>query len=106
MEHAKILIIDDEEAVCNVLVRQLSRAGLSHVTTCSDPTRALDVFADLEPDLVILDINMPGVSGFEILDALREQDAERLIAVPVIVLTGEGGRDTRLHALEGGLGTF
>ncbi|MCA9790375.1 MAG: two-component system response regulator [Candidatus Eremiobacteraeota bacterium] len=106
MENNTILVIDDEEAVCNVLIRQLARAGLSNVITCSDPTKAVECFTETEPDLVILDINMPGMSGFEVLEALREQDAEQLVAVPIIVLTGEGGRDTRLHALEGGARDF
>lgn len=106
MTESKILIIDDDLSVHRALKRLLSRAGFENVMATDQPKDVLALYESFQPDLLILDLNMPEISGFEVLSMLREKDLELLVSVPVIVLTGEGGRDNKRHALELGARDF
>lgn len=87
-----IVLIDDERAILEGLTMLLEDEGYT-VTPFADPRLALANFARLAPDLVILDIKMPGLTGFEVLRRLRLQSS-----VPVVFLTS---RDDELDELEG-----
>lgn len=78
----RVLLVDDEPEVRALLKRALTRApGLDVVGEASDGAEALRIAADLAPDLVVLDLNMPGMGGEEALPLLREQLPEAKIAV-------------------------
>jgi DNA-binding response OmpR family regulator len=77
----KILAIDDETHVTLVLKRVLEQEGYV-VTTSNDGYAALDTLDTSSPDLVILDINMPGMNGYKVLEKIREQ-----YDIPVIMLS-------------------
>lgn len=79
----KILCIDDETNILNLLRRILEGAGYE-VATTSEPQDALSVLERENPDLVVLDVQMPGVSGLEIFDELKNRN-ERY---PVLFATG------------------
>ncbi|MDX1493189.1 MAG: response regulator [Longimicrobiales bacterium] len=101
----KILIVDDDEPLLRSLRRLFTREGYHTPETTSDPTKALQIFREWSPDLVMLDIHMPEVDGLEILRRLRKVgDPEDLI--PVIVFSGDRDRDTRRKALELGATDF
>ncbi len=106
MTESRILILDDDPSVRRVLTKQLNLAGYEEVEASGEPERVLDLFDSFKPDLLILDLNMPKVDGFQVLELLRERDPEAVVRVPVIVLTGEGGRDNKLKALQLGARDF
>ena len=77
----RILIVDDEEIVRNSLQRVLKEAGYD-VVTAANGREALDKMSQLKIKLVLLDIKMPGLDGFQVLDLIRKSSN-----VPVIMLT-------------------
>ena len=99
VKSAQILVVDDEPQVTRVIERILQREGYLNVTTVNQPEGVVELCRDLKPDLVLLDLNMPILSGFEILAQiqLEEYDFE---TTPVVVLTGERGREARMRALK------
>ncbi len=83
-ERPRILIVDDDPAVRRLLVETLSGDGLE-LREAADGAHALSEIARRVPDAVLLDLMMPGVDGFTVLERLHEDPSTRL--VPVIVLT-------------------
>ena len=98
------MIVDDEPINIKVARRYLAAAGFESITDCSDPTAAFDNITHNQPDVLILDIMMPEVSGLEILARLRKQDSTKTL--PVIVLTASDDRETLLEALNLGASDF
>jgi DNA-binding response OmpR family regulator len=76
------MVVDDDEFILEIVKKTLEDEGFS-VTSVEDGTKALDEFTRVRPDLVILDIRMPGVNGYDILYGIRKQSE-----VPIIMLTG------------------
>jgi DNA-binding response OmpR family regulator len=94
---ARILIVEDEGRIASFVAKGLRAEG--HVTTISsDGREGLDNALSGEHDLVILDIGLPRMDGFEVLDQLRSQGSR----VPVIVLTARDSVTDTVSALEGG----
>ena len=102
---SQILIIDDDEAAGDILVRVLKRAGLTHVTRSTEASDGVCQFIHQPPDLVFLDLHMPGVDGFQMLDQLRALPTPA-VAVPIIMLTGDGDVRNRRTALARGATDF
>jgi DNA-binding response OmpR family regulator len=100
----KILVIDDEPANAELLEAILADEGYEQVKAISDSRLALEVCQTFEPDLILLDLMMPHVDGFAILEALRsEPDGASL---PVIVLTADESKETKLRVLDAGATDF
>lgn len=99
-----VMMIDDEPMLTEVIGTYLEDAGYRHVVGINDATVALQKVRELNPALVLLDLVMPGVSGFEILQALRQD--EQLRYTPVIVLTAASDPETKLKALSLGATEF
>ena len=104
LPQGKILIVDDE--VANVLVAKklLSRAGYSDFETTSDSTLAINLVHTFEPDVVLLDINMPNVDGISILSQIRS--VPKFQHVPVLILTANSDSGVKLRCLELGATDF
>lgn len=81
-----VLIVDDEELICFVLTHLLKVHGYDS-RTANRGDRALRMIEDKRPDLIIMDIRMPGMSGFDVLERIREFDSD----VPVILMTALPG---------------
>jgi len=97
---AKILVVDDERANTMLLETLLGRWGYENVTITNDSGQALDLCQGMNPDLLMLDLHMPGTDGFEIMAALPGPvDGVRM---PVIVLTADASRETKRRALASG----
>jgi putative two-component system response regulator len=100
----KIIVIDDEPANVALLEAMLAEGGYTRVKTITDSRLALESCVAFEPDLVLLDLMMPYVDGFTILESLREAAAEAFL--PVIVLTADANEATKLRALRAGATDF
>jgi DNA-binding response OmpR family regulator len=88
---ARVLLIEDEPNISEAIRFILSRDGCD-VMALADGTTALEAVRQVMPDLVILDLMLPGLSGLEILEQLRADPVTR--ALPVMMLTAKGqGRD-------------
>ena len=79
-----ILVVDDEQYVTKLVERTLEDAGFA-VTVATDGNSALAMLAEKEPDLVLLDIRMPDMSGWAVLIALKTN--RKLEKVPVVIMT-------------------
>jgi len=89
-----ITIVDDEEPIRNALRRLLRSAGMD-VETFPSGVEFLDSLATRRPDCVVLDLHMPVVNGFEVLEQLAKSDMH----LPVVVITGHDSDETRYLAL-------
>jgi putative two-component system response regulator len=94
----RILIADDDQAIVGLLERILARAGFADVTVTTDSDSVIDLFSELSPDLVVLDLVMPPPDGFELMARLAEIIPEDAF-VPILVLTGNLSTETRRRAL-------
>jgi putative two-component system response regulator len=100
MAGARILIVDDLRANIEVLESLLESAGYEDIVSATDPHAGLDLYADLKPDLVLLDFRMPGMTGADFLrEALRRVPDQY---PPVLVVTAQNDQATRRAALEAG----
>lgn len=102
---ARILVVDDEEANVRLLERILERAGYRHVRSTTKPHAVLGLVEAFRPDLLLLDLRMPGVDGFDILRMLPSVDPG-VPDLPVLVLTADLGQDVKRRALAGGARDF
>jgi putative two-component system response regulator len=100
----KLLIIDDEPLNALLLQEILADAGFANVKTLTDSRLALETCETFSPDLVLLDLMMPHVDGFTLLQALRSQSAD--ILLPVIVLTADANEEAKRRALRAGATDF
>jgi len=101
---SKILIVDDEPGNVLLLEQMMIQEGYGNLHSTSDSTQALGLFTGVQPDLVLLDLNMPRMDGFEVMEQLKEADPESL--VPILVLTALKDEDTKLRALRSGAKDF
>ena len=101
----RILVIDDEEANVLLLRNLLQREGYSDVHCLTQSSKALGAYIDLEPDLVLLDLMMPEVDGFQLLEAFSRHDAADEFR-PVLVLTADTTIQARRKALSLGAKDF
>jgi two-component system phosphate regulon response regulator OmpR len=88
-----LLIVDDDDRIRSLLKRFLAERGF-RVTTAPDGAKAMSLMKGMEFDLLILDVMMPGMDGFELTGAVREKGE-----VPIILLTARGEADDRIRGL-------
>jgi putative two-component system response regulator len=100
LETAKIAIVDDEPLMIAVVKKHLKDAGFNNIVEVNDPGRAVEIICREQPDLVLLDIRMPRVSGFEILTHLRSGTVAS--KTPVVIFTSQSDKETKAKALECG----
>lgn len=84
---ANVLVVDDEPNIVLSLEFLMEQAGFQ-VTTAEDGEQALESIKNAQPDLILLDISLPGISGFDVLEQLRGQT--ETVALPIIMLTAHG----------------
>ncbi len=99
----KILVVDDDAANRELLEEFLVAEGLE-VVTAPDGRSSLEAFARLEPDLVLLDVNMPFVDGFEVCRRLKSNPETRL--TPVVLVTALSATDDRVRGIKVGADGF
>ena len=101
---AKILIVDDEQGNIHVLERMLNAVGYHNITSTTEPRSTPDLYQSMHPDLILLDIKMPGFSGFDVMNALKSLETESYL--PILVLTAQLDTETRLRAIQAGAKDF
>jgi putative two-component system response regulator len=101
---SKVMIVDDEAVNIKILRRLLELEGFSHFVTTSDAPTAISLIRQEQPDIVLLDLMMPYVSGLEILAQVRVD--ESICFIPVVILTAVTDRETRVRAVELGATDF
>src|SRR3990172_7568843 len=98
-----VLIVDDEPLNLNVLEAYLHGEGC-RITKATNGADALRSAAETPPDLVLLDVMMPGMDGLEVCRRLKEDDKTRF--VPVVIITSLDQRDDKINALQAGADDF
>jgi putative two-component system response regulator len=94
---ARILIIDDVESNVRLLARLLARAGYRHVATTTDARNAIEAYRVEQPHLVLMDLRMPHVDGFALLQQMHDLAPSDEV-VPVLVITADAAPESRLRA--------
>jgi len=102
---AKVLIVDDEPANLDLLTGCLEDEGFTNLRAIRDSTTTIDVFHEFRPDLILLDLHMPGWDGFEVMTRLRAVVSEEEY-LPILVLTADVTSETKERALSGGAKDF
>jgi len=90
---ARILVVDDDLDALRTLEQSLTSAGYSALTCTTDPRRVAAMHAEHDFDAILLDVQMPGMDGFEVMEALKT--SERGGYLPVLALTAEPGHRTQ-----------
>lgn len=99
---AKILIVDDQETNVQLLESMLAAANYTSVTSTTDPCKVYELHRQNHFDLILLDLKMAGMDGFQVLEALREIEADGYLSVLVVT----ANPDSKLRALQSGAKDF
>ena len=102
-EDARILLVDDHALTVCTVKALLAKDGYAAIRGTTDPEEAEQLFAEFQPDIVMLDVSMPAMDGFAVLDRLQARAAQRFAAV---FLTGSEGREIRTEAYRRGAVDF
>ena len=100
--NAKILVVDDKEANVRLIEGMLRVAGYTCVESTTDPTKVCELYREKRYSLILLDLQMPGIDGFEVMQGLKEIEGDGYL--PVLVITAQPAH--KLRALEAGAKDF
>src|SRR5438045_1942279 len=103
--HAEILVVDDDAMSRRVLAQLLSAAGYN-CRVCNDGSEALDAIQDRPPSVLLLDFDMPGPNGAEVLRRLRSDKDPTVAQIPAIMLTAHGSQQSEVSCLQAGADDF
>lgn len=104
LKQAKIAVIDDEPVNIKVVCRLLNLQGFENFVSTNNAEQAIALIQAEQPDLILLDLMMPGISGLDILRQLRQDTATQ--HTPVVILTASTDHDTRIEVLQAGANDF
>jgi len=104
LHRMKILVIDDDRMTVSLLEKLLQSHGYSRVMGLTDSRKAVETCAAFDPDLILLDLIMPEMDGFAVLEALRGDVSERFL--PIVVLTADVTEEAKARALDAGATDF
>ena len=105
LKAARILIVDDEAANVRLLERLLEREGYTNLKSTTDARQTLPLYAEFHPDLVLLDLAMPHMDGFQVLERIRPLVPPKAY-FPVLVLTADVTVEAKRRMLESGAKDF
>ena len=100
--NASILIVDDQESNISLLQKLLSKAGYCCIASTMNPREVAALHSKNCYDLILLDLQMPGMDGFQVMESLKTKDADSYL--PVLVITAQPGH--KLRALQAGAKDF
>ncbi len=104
LKNAKVMMVDDDPLMTGLVQKYLAKAGYERFVSTNDPREAIALMTQEKPDLLLLDVVMPHLPGFELLEAVRHD--ELLAATPIIMLTAETTAESKLRALQIGATDF
>ena len=104
LKHARILVVDDDSSLVELLVLTLEEAGYTNVRSTTDPRRVKALHQEHDFHLILLDVNMPHLDGFQVMEQLAEVAGDDYL--PVLMLTALLDTETRLRALDEGAKDF
>jgi len=102
IRHARILVVDDQQANVRLLEQILSKAGYTSIESTMDPHEVCALHRTHRYDLILLDLLMPGMDGFQVMEGLKEIEEDDYL--PVLVITAQPGH--KLRALQAGAKDF
>jgi phosphoserine phosphatase RsbU/P len=102
---AQILVVDDDPVSRKILARLLASAGYE-CRECEDGTEALALVHAKQPSLLLLDFDMPGLNGTEVLESLRSDSDPAIAQIPAIMLTAHGSEESEVRCLQAGADDF
>ncbi len=105
LTNSKILIVDDQEANVRILESLLDIKGFKHVKSTTDSRQVEGLIQSFSPDLLLLDLMMPHISGFEVMERLRLKETGSHF-MPILVLTADSTKESKQQALELGATDF
>ncbi len=105
LRDARVLLVDDQELNLRLISQVLEKAGLHDITTTQDPYAVAALVSLHTPDLIVVDLHMPGLDGFGVMEALRPQ-IEAAGYLPILVLTADVTEESRRRALDAGARDF
>lgn len=105
LNNAKILIVDAQEADVDILERFLEKQGYSNVRATTDSRQVVEIFEEGEPDLILLDLMMPHLSGVDLMEKLKDLKSSGGY-IPIIVLSSGITQDAKQQAVEFGANDF
>jgi DNA-binding response OmpR family regulator len=106
VDDSRIMIVDDEARVALLMSRLLERDGFRHIVTVDDGQKAVDAIFDRPPDVVVLDVHLPRLDGFEVLREIVRHDREIGRVTGVLAVSGDVDPDTCQTMLDAGADDF
>ena len=105
LTNSKILIVDDQEANVRILESLLDIKGFKQVKSTTDSRQVENLVQSFSPDILLLDLMMPHMSGFEVMERLREKETGSHF-MPILVLTADSTKESKQQALQVGATDF
>ncbi|WP_281888583.1 HD-GYP domain-containing protein [Paenibacillus sp. YYML68] len=105
IKQARMIIVDDQEYNVQLLERILRRAEFKHIYSIMDPLQMSTMLKEVDPDIVLLDMHMPGMDGLQVLQLIREQSEEGSY-LPVLMLTADVTPAMKQQGLQAGVNDF
>jgi CheY-like chemotaxis protein len=101
----KVLVVDDNEDIRN-LISIILNGERYNVLAVESGTEALEIYQEFKPELILLDIMMPGLSGFEVLEKIRDIRNSKLSSVPIVMITAKSLTDDIDRAIKLGATSY
>lgn len=106
VEDSRILVVDDDARAATLMSRLLERDGFRRVVTADDGERALEILFDRPPDVVVLDVHLPHIDGFEVLREILRHDLEVGRVTGIVAISGDTAASTCQTMLWAGADDF
>ena len=106
---AKILIVDDKQSNIDVLCQMLEYENYKNISFTTDSTQVESLLDSFKPDLLLLDLIMPELSGFDILEIMKKKKMNSIFSdnfIPILILTADLSKDNKQKVLSGGAKDF
>ncbi len=105
VKNAHILIVDDQQDNIDVLTGLMEVKGYTNIETTTDPRLIIDIYKKFNPDLILLDLMMPHLNGFQVMDELKKYISQDTY-LPILVLTADVSPEAKKNALKNGAKDF
>ena len=98
----RVLVLDDSKTMLRIISNTLKRLEIGNIDTAEDGLKGIELFDKNEYDIILSDINMPNMDGYEFLEYVRKRNSD----VPIVMITTEGGKSSVIKALKMGANNY